>query len=379
MTTWLSTFPQSVVTRVRSVGKIKDLSDGDILIHEGDFDDTLFLIDEGIVEVTSKDTHRSFVHAGDIVGEFAFLDRRQRTATVKAVGAVKVCMIERQELLRELSNDSDILVSWINAVSKRMSTRLDNSGNSGDDVEIFLQKLSDEAKSHRAVNHRYLHALGNGTVPDLRWALADFGRHYFGYSAHFPRFLTTVISRLEKPEHRSALLENLTEESGNYAQEELDELVDFGIDPEWIVGIPHPKLFQRFRKALGVVDSPFEDDSIEVVCWREMFLSVLGGSPAEAVGALGLGTEGIVRDLYKPFVKALNTLPDLAPRDVVFFPLHTAVDDHHQATLLDIARYYSQTEQSRRDVAKGMRKALALRASFWDWMYERAMECSPST
>lgn len=379
MTTWLSTFPQSVVTRVRSVGKIKDLSDGEILIREGDFDDTLFLIDEGIVEVTSKDKHRSFVHAGDIVGEFAFLDRRQRTATVKAVGAVKVCMIERQELLRELSNDSDILVSWINAVSKRMSTRLDNSGNSGDDVELFLQKLSDEAKSHRAVNHRYLHALGNGTVPDLRWALADFGRHYFGYSAHFPRFLTTVISRLEKPEHRSALLENLTEESGNYAQEELDELVDFGIEPEWIVGIPHPKLFQRFRKALGVVDSPFEDDSIEVVCWREMFLSVLGGSPAESVGALGLGTEGIVRDLYKPFVKALNTLPDLAPRDVVFFPLHTAVDDHHQATLLDIARYYSQTEQSRRDVAKGMRKALALRASFWDWMYERAMECSPST
>jgi pyrroloquinoline quinone (PQQ) biosynthesis protein C len=260
----------------------------------------------------------------------------------------------------------------------RMHTRLEGTGSS-EDVEAFLNNLTEESKTHRAVKHRYLQALAEGTLPDLRWALADFGRQYFGYSAHFPRYLTTVISRLDQPQHRAALLENLTEESGVYGEEELQELAAFGIEAEWIVGIPHPKLFQRFRRALGVVDSPIEDDSIEVVCWREMFLSVLGGSPAEAVGALGLGTEGVVRDLYKPFVQALERLPELHPRDVVFFPLHTAVDDHHQATLLDIARYYAQTPQSRRELAKGMRKALALRASYWDWMYERAMEGAPVT
>jgi hypothetical protein len=103
-----------------------------------------------------------------------------------------------------------------------------------------------------------------------------------------------------------------------------------------------------------------------------------GGTAAEAIGAMGLGTEGIVRDLYQPFVQALKRIPDLHPRDVVFFPLHTAVDDHHQATLLDIAAHYAKTEQGRRDIAKGMRKALALRSSYWDWMYERAMTLGAS-
>ena len=252
-------------------------------------------------------------------------------------------------------------------------SRLDEGANSTN-VTAFLDALSAEAKNHRAVSHRYLRALRDGTVPDLRWALADFGRQYFGYSAHFPRYLTTVISRLDKAEHRAALLENLTEESGVYGDDELKELSAFGVEREWIVGIPHPELFQRFRRALDVPDAASEDDSIEVVCWREMFLGVLsGGSPGESIGALGLGTEGIVRFLYAPFVEALKRVPDLAPRDTVFFPLHTAVDDHHQATLLNIAAHYGQNEQGRRDLAKGMRKSLALRASFWDWMYERAM------
>lgn len=372
---WLSTFSENIIKLVKSVGTIRELSDGEVFISEGEVDEKLFLIEEGKVEVLSKDKHCAYISSGDIVGEFAFLDRRPRTATVRAVGTTKVCVLERQNLMRALADEPDALVSFINAVSLRMRTRLDGTAGVGsEDVEAFLSGLSQEAINHRAVRHRYLKALADGSVPDLRWALADFGRQYFGYSAHFPRYLTTVISRLEQPQHRAALLENLTEESGNYGDEELQELADFGIKAEWIVGIPHPKLFQRFRRALGVMDSAIEEDPMEVVCWREMFLSVLGGSPAEAIGALGLGTEGVVRDMYKPFVQALERMEDLDPKDIVFFPLHTAVDDHHQATLLDIARYYAKTPESRRDLAKGMRKALALRASFWDWMYERAME-----
>ncbi len=374
MNSWLSTFSDNIIKRVRDIGVMRELSDGEVFIREGEVDERLFLIEEGRVEVISKEKHCAYVNAGDIVGEFAFLDRRPRTATVRAVGPAKVLVLERQDLMRTLADEPEALVSFINAVSLRMRTRLEGTAAGLEDVEAFLSNLSQEAINHRAVRHRYLQALADNSVPDLRWALADFGRQYFGYSAHFPRYLTTVISRLEQPQHRSALLENLTEESGNYGEEELQELAGFGIKAEWIVGIPHPKLFQRFRRALGVADSAIEEDPMEVVCWREMFLSVLGGSPAEAIGALGLGTEGVVRDMYKPFVQALERMPDLDPKDVVFFPLHTAVDDHHQATLLDIARHYAQTPQSRRELAKGMRKALALRASFWDWMYERAMQ-----
>lgn len=361
-----------IVDRIRAIGAAMELADRQEFIREGDLDQRLFLVEAGAVEVIKEGQPVKRVTAGDVVGEIAFLDRRARTASVRASGAARVCAVDRDAMVRALADDPIALMGWIGAIAARMRSRLESASDDRD-LDAVLAGLADEARGHRAVRHRYLQALSDGAVPDLRWALADFGRHYFGYSAHFPRYLTTVISRLERPEHRASLLENLTEESGVYGPEEYAELAEHGVRREWIEGVPHPRLFQRFRRALGVEDSALEDDAVEVVCWREMFLSVLAnGSAAEAVGALGLGTETVVRDLYQPFVRALGRL-DLDPADTVFFPLHTAVDDHHQATLLDIARHYARTPEGRADVAKGMRKALSLRASFWDWLYERAM------
>jgi pyrroloquinoline quinone (PQQ) biosynthesis protein C len=250
----------------------------------------------------------------------------------------------------------------------------DASGRQSDVPETFVDALAREALEHRAVCHPYLASLASGVLPDLQAALADFASHYCGYSAHFPRYLTAVISRLEQPAHRAALLANLTEESGQYEAEDLDVLQATGVQAEWIVGIPHPELFLRFCRALGVGDSALQGDHIEVVCWRESFLAVLtSGSPAEAIGALGLGTETIVRSIYRPFVTAIERLGTLAPADAVFFPLHTAVDDHHQATLRTIAIDFAATPQGRADLRKGMRKALALRDSFWGWLHQRAL------
>jgi pyrroloquinoline quinone (PQQ) biosynthesis protein C len=233
--------------------------------------------------------------------------------------------------------------------------------------------LAKQALQHRAVNHPYLKAMGAGTLPHLYGVLQDFALHYYGYSAHFPRYLTALISKLEKPEHRAALLENLTEESGYYEDKELMELKEFGVQPEWIVGISHLVLFKRFRNSIGVDNTTPEDDHIEVVCWREQFLAIMNtGSAAEALGALGLGTETIVQTIYQPFVDAIQKVGTIRPEDAVFFPLHTAVDDHHQATLKAIATDFAATPEGRADLAKGMMKALALRDSFWSWLYERA-------
>jgi len=233
--------------------------------------------------------------------------------------------------------------------------------------------LAAEALQHRAVRHPYLRALAAGTFGDTYGALADFAQHYHGYSAHFRRYLMAVVSRLENPAHREALLENLNEESGRYPQEDLDTLGEMGIKSEWIEGIPHPRLFVRFCRSVGV-EPGHQDEELEVVCWREMLLSILEtGSAAEAIGAIGLGTENIVRSIYQPICEAIKHCPQLSARDTVFFPLHTAVDDHHQETLQKIATDLASTPEGLRDLAKGMRKALALRNAFWDWLEERAL------
>ncbi|MEL6341628.1 MAG: iron-containing redox enzyme family protein [Myxococcota bacterium] len=241
------------------------------------------------------------------------------------------------------------------------------------DPHAYVARLAEETLRHRAVRHPYLRALRDGTLPDMRWALADFGRQYYSYSKHFPRYLTAVIARLEDPAHRRGLMENLTEESGRYEAEELHELAALGIRREWIENIPHPALFQRFCRAMGVEHGEDHVEEAQVVCWRELFLMLLSnGSAAEAVGALGLGTENIVSTIYLPFVDAIERL-GLDREDTVFFPLHTAVDDHHQETLQNIAADLAVTPQGQSDLRRGALKALAMRSAFWDWLYERAL------
>jgi pyrroloquinoline quinone (PQQ) biosynthesis protein C len=271
------------------------------------------------------------------------------------------------------ASDPKELHAILDAIATLRESRLSSEPSLADSAPAFVTNLAEESLRHRAVRHPYLQALADGTLPDTRWALADFARQYYGYSSHFPRYLTTVISRLENPAHRKALLENLTEESGIYDEDELEELAKFGVAREWIEGIAHPLLFQRFSEAIGVRrgEAPESD---QVACWRELFLQLLSsGSPAEALGALGLGTENIVRTIYGPFVEAIGRLGDLAPRDTVFFPLHTAVDDHHQATLQAISADFAKSDEGRAGLRRGMLKSLQLRTAFWDWLHERAM------
>jgi len=357
---------------MEKVGKRRSFADGEQLIEQGRHDQQAYYIISGGTRVVRDGEELRVIQAGDIVGEFAFIDNRPRVATVFAVGETEVIEINRQDLIQSAGDDLASLSDFLQIATQRMQER--SLPEQGEDIDAFLRRISREALGHRAVHHPYLKALANGEYPDMRWALADFGRHYYGYSAHFPRYLTKTISQLTDPAHRNGLMQNLIEESGTYSDEDLDELRLAGIDPEWIVGVPHPELFKRFCDSLGVDLGHVTRDSTEVTCWREMFLDVLGeGSPAQAVGALGIGTEGIVSAMYKNFLPAIDQI-QADPRDAVFFPLHAMVDDHHQETLLEIARDFADTKEGRRDLTKGMRKALFLRAGFWDWLHARAKD-----
>ena len=381
--TFFNTLTPTLQQKLREIGQSRELQANEVLIKKGACDNNFYLIDNGKLRlefIVNGETVDVTLDPGEVVGEMAFLDNRPRTASVIARSPSTVLAFERETTFQQLSNDPLDLIALITGLAGLQRCRLhDEATNDPRDHALIVDELAQEALRHRAVNHPYLQALSTGDLPDIQAALADFAHHYYGYSAHFPRYLTTLISKLESPDHRAALLENLTEESGQYEDEELAELQQCGVQPDWIVGIPHPMLFQRFRRALGVVNTAPAHDHVEVVCWRETFLSILThGSAAEALGALGLGTETIVQTLYQPFVDAIERLGTLAPEDAVFFPLHTAVDDHHQATLKAIATDFAETPQGRADLAKGMHKALALRDAFWGWLHERAKAHAPA-
>jgi len=242
----------------------------------------------------------------------------------------------------------------------------------------MIATFEQEALQHRAVRHPYLNDFLGKPSTDAFVRIQDFATQYGFYSAWFPRYLTAAISRLENPQHRNWLLENLAEESGQLHDEDLQQLASLGISSEWVQGIPHPILFRRFQKAIGVnLDAA---PGIEVEIWRESFLQLIQhGSPAEAVGAIGLGTESIVKHLYRPIIQAIQKHTQLQLHDYVFFPLHTEVDDEHGKILLRIAEEMIQADPTHAyQLRKGMLKALQLRAAFWDGMMARHRIFEPS-
>jgi pyrroloquinoline quinone (PQQ) biosynthesis protein C len=235
-----------------------------------------------------------------------------------------------------------------------------------------MDNLLNQALQHRAVDHPYLRALRDGKFNNMDLILKDFAVQYGAYSEWFPKYLSTVISKLTNPKHKEHLMDNLSEEKGNLHKEDIDAIKKLGIKEEWVQGITHCALFERFQNALGV--SPVETIGHEVKIWRKSFLNLIEeGGEETGVGAIGLGTESIVKHVYKYIIEAIENHSDLHLKDYVFFPLHTEVDDEHGLILLEIAKEMTSSgPEAMEQLKTGMFHALDLRATFWDNMMVRA-------
>ncbi|MFN3244137.1 MAG: TenA family transcriptional regulator [Planctomycetota bacterium] len=233
-----------------------------------------------------------------------------------------------------------------------------------------VEALVQESLAHPAVHHPFLTRFSRCEFRDPVAALRTYAVEYSGYAAWFPRYLKAVISRLESEEHRHLLAHNLEEEQGHLGEDECDELRKVGIDPRTVQGVPHPKLFRRFCDAMGIADRELQQPRPAARRWRERFENFLRrATPAQAVGALGLGTEHIVRPVYEQLIEGILSMGKLRRHEFVFFELHCLVDDQHQQDLLEIARDLAQAPGGFAELRSGMLTALQLRCEFWDDLY----------
>ncbi len=204
-------------------------------------------------------------------------------------------------------------------------------------------------------------------------ALRDYAWHYQGYSRWFAHYLKAVINALGREDHRAPLEENLKEENGVLGVEDQAALREVGIEPASVNGVPHLELFRRFCRAMGLHAGAIEDIAPATERWRNRFGSYLvSASPAAAVGAVGLGTESVVKPIYQQILAGIQKTPFLTRRDYVFFELHCLVDDQHLADLLAVSRELAGTEETRKQLRQGMLTALDLRCELWDALYHRA-------
>ncbi|WAL73023.1 Crp/Fnr family transcriptional regulator [Kitasatospora sp. YST-16] len=118
-------------------GRVSVHAAGETIVREGERTSHLFLIEQGLVKVTSttREGHVSLLAiraAGDVVGELAAIDGAPRSATVTAVGTVRARAVRHSEFVRLFREQPQIALALVAAVAGKLRAatraRVDTGG-----------------------------------------------------------------------------------------------------------------------------------------------------------------------------------------------------------------------------------------------------------
>jgi CRP-like cAMP-binding protein len=98
--------------------------DGEILVRQGDVGDTMYVIQEGAVEIVIEKDGREMVlahaGAGEMVGEMAIFLHEVRSATVRAKGRARALTVDKKNFLRRINEDPSIAFRLVETMSRRV-------------------------------------------------------------------------------------------------------------------------------------------------------------------------------------------------------------------------------------------------------------------
>lgn len=93
---------------------------GEVVVTEGDCDDRLFLVVEGVIHIVRGETLLAEMGPGDFFGEIALFEGTARTATARAQTRVRLLVLERADLLSLLEEMPGIAVVLLQTLSRRV-------------------------------------------------------------------------------------------------------------------------------------------------------------------------------------------------------------------------------------------------------------------
>ena len=104
------------------LGKI--YKDGEVIVRQGDVGDCMYVIQSGKVEVVKEmngiERKLSMLSEGGIFGEMALLDKKVRSATVRALGEVRILTVDKKTFIRWMSEDPTVAFRVVKMMSKRI-------------------------------------------------------------------------------------------------------------------------------------------------------------------------------------------------------------------------------------------------------------------
>jgi len=104
------------------LGKI--YKDTEIIVKQGDQGDTIFVVQDGLVEIIKETDQGEVLLAlrgkGEFFGEMAIFERAVRMATVRALGEARVLTIDKKNFLRRVNEDPSLAFRLVQTMSARI-------------------------------------------------------------------------------------------------------------------------------------------------------------------------------------------------------------------------------------------------------------------
>ncbi len=104
------------------LGKV--YQDGEIIIRQGDMGDNMFVIQEGQVEVVveqdGQEVRLAVQGEGQPIGEMAIFEHQARSATVRALGQVRILTVDKKSLVRRIHKDPSLAYYMMQTMSQRV-------------------------------------------------------------------------------------------------------------------------------------------------------------------------------------------------------------------------------------------------------------------
>ena len=124
---------------------------GEMLMAQGDQGDTLFIILSGLVRVSmvaanGREIVLDYAEAGAVLGEIAFLDGGERTASVDAIDPVETLVLSRAAFADIINRHNGLAMRLLRAMARRLRQNdavieADRAYTSGPRLARFLLRL----------------------------------------------------------------------------------------------------------------------------------------------------------------------------------------------------------------------------------------------
>ena len=117
---------QGMETHSMDIGALgKIYQDGEIIVRQGDVGDCMYVIQDGFVEVVlesgNQQVQLNILGKNEFFGEMAIFEHEIRTATVRALGPVRILTVDHKNFLQRIHEDPSLAYRLMEVMSNRIN------------------------------------------------------------------------------------------------------------------------------------------------------------------------------------------------------------------------------------------------------------------